>query len=56
MGGGNRMKGIVTGCILGAAAVVAFGMMNRQTQKKMYRAATQAGAKMMHKANELMGK
>jgi len=50
------MKGIVTGCVLGAAAVMAFGMMNRQTQQKMCRAAAQAGSKVMNKANEMLGK
>jgi len=50
------MKGIVTGCVLGAATMLAFGMMNRQTQRKMYRMASQAGSKVMNKANEMMGK
>ena len=50
------MKGIVTGCVLGAAAVLAFGMMNRQTQKKVYRMASQAGNKVADKANEFFGK
>ena len=36
--------------------MLAFGMMNRQTQKKMYRLASQAGTKMMNKANEMLGK
>lgn len=53
------MRGVgrlLTGAMLGAAAVTMMGMMNRSSQRKLRRFATMSSRKLANKAGELFGK
>ncbi len=49
----KKMQGMVTGMLLGAAAVTMYGMMDARTQRRLQRKATCAGKKVVHFANDL---
>ena len=50
------MKGLITGCVVGAAAALAYGMMNRQTKKNNSNMVSQASNAVADKANEMFGR
>ena len=50
------MKGLITCCVVGAAAALAYGMMNRQTKKKIGNMVTQPSNAVADKANEMFGR
>ena len=50
------MKGLITGCVVGAAAALVYGMMDRQTKKKIGNMVTQATNAVADKASEMFGR
>lgn len=52
----SRARGIMTGAIVGAAAVGVFNMMDRGTKQKINRYATKSARKVAHIASDLFGK
>ena len=50
------MKGLITGCVVGAAAALAYGMMKKKKKKKIGNMVTQASNAVADKANEMFGR
>ena len=52
----KRMRGMITGMMLGATAVSLYGMMSARTQRKIGRYAANAGKRVMNFTSDLFGK
>ena len=51
----SSVAAVMVGAIAGASAATAFGMVNRQTQRKLKKLVSHAGCKLADGLNSLMG-
>ena len=49
------VRGMIAGAMIGASAATVYGMMNWQTERKMARAAMNAGRAIMDKTHKMFG-
>ena len=52
----KRMKGMLTGIMLGATAVSLYGMASSKTQRRLHRAASHAGRQIVSFAESMLGR
>ncbi|MBQ3222405.1 MAG: hypothetical protein IJC54_08210 [Clostridia bacterium] len=52
----KKMQGMLTGIMLGATAVSLYGMASSRTQRRLHRAASHAGKRIVGLAESLMGR